>query len=74
LPAAAGDVPEKEGSRAEPFDPLTGRVSASEKAPAVAGTVKSAGSQYGEDSALLIVTDQPGRKGQALHAAAARRF
>ena len=57
---------------AEPLDPPAGRVSAGQEAPAVAGPVEGAGSQHGED-AVLVVADQRGGKGQALHAVAARR-
>ena len=58
---------------AEPLDPPAGRVSAGQEAPAVTGSIEDAGSQHGEDAAVLVVTDQGRGKGQALDAVTARR-
>ena len=48
-------------------------MSAGEQAAAVAGPIEGAGSQHGEDTAVLVVADQRGGKRQALHAVTARR-
>ncbi len=71
-PVSRAVLAARRGFSAEPLDPPAGRVSAGQEAPAVLGPIEDAGSQHGED-AVLVVTDQRGGKGQALHAVAARR-